>query len=88
MAVRKCNVFHLNKSQGSVLFRPDFRHLSVKKFKPEMSVRTSLAKYEIQEGLFNLPLYAIGALRSLLDWDKMPVTAEDGMRETLRSFGR
>ena len=35
------------------------------KFKPEMSVRTSLAKYEIQEGLFNLPLYAISALRSL-----------------------
>ena len=35
------------------------------KFKPEMSVRTSLAKYEIQEELFNLPLYAIGALRSL-----------------------
>ena len=57
MAVRKCNVFRLNKSQGSVLFRPDFRHLSVKKFKPEMSVRTSLAKYEIQEGIFNLPLF-------------------------------
>ena len=46
-------VFRPNKSQGSVLFRPDFRHLSVKKFKPEMSERTSLAKYEIQEGLFN-----------------------------------
>ena len=56
MAVRKCNVFRLNKSQGSVLFRSDFRHLSVKKFKPEMAVRTSLAKYEIQEGLFNSPL--------------------------------
>ena len=88
MAVRKCNVFRQNKSQGSVLFRSDFRHLSVKKFKPEMSVRTSLAKYEIQEELFNLPLYAIGALRSLLGWTKVPVWAEDGMRETLRSFVR
>ena len=56
MAVRKCNVFRLNKSQGGVLFRPDFRHPSVKKYKPEMSVRTPLAKYEIQEGLFNSPL--------------------------------
>ena len=56
MSVRKCNVFRLNKSQGGVLFRPDFRHQSVKKYKPEMSVRTPLSKYEIQEGLFNSPL--------------------------------
>ena len=56
MSERKCNVFRLNKSQGGVFFRPDFRHPSVKKYKPEMSVRTPLAKYEIQEGLFNSPL--------------------------------
>ena len=31
-------MFRLNKSQGGVLFRPDFRHQSVKKYKPEMSV--------------------------------------------------
>jgi predicted AAA+ superfamily ATPase len=35
------------------------------KFQAEWAVRTSLAEYEIQEGLLNLPLYAIGALRSL-----------------------
>ena len=35
------------------------------KFNPKLSVRTSLAEYEIQEGLLNLPLYAISALRSL-----------------------
>ena len=27
-------------------------------------------------------------LKRLLGWDKMPVMAEDGMRETLRSFSR
>ena len=35
------------------------------KFQPELSVRTSLAEYEVQESLLNLPLYAIGAFRSL-----------------------
>ena len=27
-------------------------------------------------------------LKRLLGWGKMPISAEDGMRETLRSFGR
>ena len=35
------------------------------KFQPELSVRTSLAEYETQDHLLNLPLYAIGALCSL-----------------------
>ena len=35
------------------------------KFQPALSVRTSLAEYEPQEGLLNLPLYAIGTFRSL-----------------------
>ena len=39
MTVRKWNLFRPNKSQGSVLFRPDFRHQSVMKYKPEMSER-------------------------------------------------
>jgi predicted AAA+ superfamily ATPase len=35
------------------------------KFQPALSVRTSLAEYEPQDGLLNLPLYAIGTFRSL-----------------------
>ena len=35
------------------------------KFQPALSVRTSLAEYELQEGLLNLPLYAIGMAGAL-----------------------
>ena len=37
-----------------------------KKFSPELAIRTSMADYRKEDGLVNLPLYAIGQIGSLL----------------------
>ena len=35
------------------------------KFSPELAIRTSMADYRKEDGLVNLPLYAIGQIGSL-----------------------
>jgi len=37
------------------------------KFEPEITVRTSLADYEEQKGLFNIPLFMIGGLNEIIE---------------------
>lgn len=39
------------------------------KYNPDISVRTSMADYRMQEGLLNLPLYAIEKIKNLLCMD-------------------
>ena len=37
------------------------------KFAPEISIRTSLADFEINDGLYNIPLYMINKLDKIID---------------------
>ena len=38
------------------------------KFKPEISIRTSLADFEINNGLYNIPLFMAGKFDEILKW--------------------
>lgn len=38
-----------------------------KEYNPSISIRTSLANYEINNGLYNIPLYMIGLIQKLTD---------------------
>ncbi len=43
------------------------------KYHPQLSVRTSMADYRREEGLVNLPLYAIGELGRICEQAWAPV---------------
>lgn len=36
------------------------------KYEPEISIRTSLADFEINNGLYNIPLFMIGSVNKIL----------------------
>ena len=73
----RCEIDFLSETAGAVVpieakAEVNLRAKSLKSFRerfsPPLSVRTSLAPWQPQEGLLNIPLYAIGdALASLPD---------------------
>ena len=46
------------------------------KFKPEISVRTSMADYKMEEWLLNLPLYAVEKLAEEVNIDQEEVNID------------
>jgi len=47
------------------MYRTLIKQLFREKFKPRLAFRSSMADYKEEEGLVNLPLYAIDTIRQL-----------------------
>ena len=51
-----------------VAIRDWFAGVYREKFEPKISIRTSLADFEINNGLYNIPLFMAGKFDEILKW--------------------